>query len=45
MNDIQTGAGVSENTVRRARDSFINQEWVAKHATEGREPDEYLWVT
>jgi hypothetical protein len=43
MNGIQTGAGVSENTVRRARDSFINQEWVAKHATEGRKPNEYSW--
>lgn len=44
MNDIQTQADVSENTARRARDSLIEQEWVAKHATKGRKPDEYSWV-
>jgi len=45
MNDIQTQVGVSENTARRARDSFIEQEWVVKHATKGRKPDEYSWVS
>ncbi|WP_135533924.1 hypothetical protein [Halostella pelagica] len=44
MTDIQTGADVSENTARRARNLFTEQGWVAKHATEGREPDEYSWV-
>jgi hypothetical protein len=44
MNDIQTEAGVSGNTARRARDSLIEQRWVTKHVTEGREPDEYAWV-
>jgi hypothetical protein len=45
MNDIQTEANVSENTARRTRDSLIEQGWVAKHPTEGREPTEYSWVT
>ncbi|WP_143420777.1 hypothetical protein [Halorubrum ezzemoulense] len=44
MDEIQTEADVSGNTARRARDSLIKQGWVAKHATEGREPDEYSWV-
>jgi hypothetical protein len=44
MNDIQTEANVSGNTARRTRDSLIEQGWVAKHPTEGREPDEYSWV-
>ena len=44
MNEIQTGADVSGNTARRARDSLIEQGWVAKHPTNGRKPDEYSWV-
>lgn len=44
MDEIQTGADVSENTARRARDSLIEQGWVAKHPTKGRKPDEYSWV-
>jgi hypothetical protein len=44
MKDIQTEAGVSGNTARRARDSLIEQGWVAKHPTKGRKPDEYSWV-
>lgn len=44
MNDVQTEAGVSGNTARRARDSLIEQGWVAKHLTKGRKPDEYSWV-
>ena len=44
MDEIQTGADVSENTARRARDSLLEQRWVAKHPTKGREPTEYSWV-
>jgi len=45
MNDIQTEANVSENTARRTRDLLIEQGWVTKHPTEGREPTQYSWVT
>lgn len=44
MSDIQSGANVSGNTARRARDSLVNQGWVAKHSTKGRDPVEYSWV-
>jgi len=43
MKDIQSVTGVSGNTARRARDSFIDQGWITKHITDGRQPDEYSW--
>lgn len=44
MNDIRVEADVSGNTARRARDPLIEQGWVVKYPTEGREPTECSWV-
>ncbi|NUC73618.1 hypothetical protein HTZ84_15105 [Haloterrigena sp. SYSU A558-1] len=44
MDDIQFEVGVSENTVRRARNQLIDQGWIDKHITDGRQPNEYSWI-